>query len=107
MSFIGVEDEPAGGIQGMVNSIQKKWNSSKARSTYLSSKSWGWWAFKKGGALTWILGTTLIIVGFPLVLQIEREQQLIEMEQQQMNQGYGAPQYGMPPLQQQPAPAAK
>ena len=42
-----------------------------------------YYLFKKGKTATWIFGVTLIVVGFPLVLEIEREQQLVELEKQQ------------------------
>jgi len=83
-------------LKGLVNMFATKWNESSLRKNYLSGKKWGGWILKKGGGVAWVLGITLMMVGFPLVLQIEREQQLIELEQQQMNQGYAAPQYGMP-----------
>eukprot|EP00924_Labyrinthula_sp_SR-Ha-C_P016464 maker-scaffold_6-snap-gene-4.14-mRNA-1 protein AED:0.00 eAED:0.00 QI:52/1/1/1/1/1/2/67/88 len=40
---------------------------------------------KNAKALTWILSITFVVVGLPLVLEIEREQQLIQLEKQQQN----------------------
>lgn len=51
-------------------------------------KSLTYFLFKKSKSVTWIFGITLIIVVFPLILEVEREQQMIEMQKQQ---GYGPP----------------
>jgi import receptor subunit TOM22 len=36
------------------------------------------------GKAMWILGTTLIVLAVPLIIEMDREQQLVEMENQQM-----------------------
>lgn len=36
------------------------------------------------GKAAWIFGTTMIVVALPLIIEMDREQQLMEMENQQM-----------------------
>jgi import receptor subunit TOM22 len=36
------------------------------------------------GKAMWILGTSLIVLAVPLIIEMDREQQLVEMENQQM-----------------------
>mmetsp|Transcript_2586 Transcript_2586/g.3519 ORF Transcript_2586/g.3519 Transcript_2586/m.3519 type:complete len:117 (+) Transcript_2586:34-384(+) len=58
---------------------------------FLATKSFGvktgkfglktfYWTIKKGGRVLWITGTTAILVVFPLMMEIDREQSVIEME---------------------------
>ncbi|KAG5178367.1 Six-hairpin glycosidase-like protein [Tribonema minus] len=42
------------------------------------------WSAKYGGRTLWIVGTTTLMVVFPLMLEIEREQQIIEIEKLQV-----------------------
>ncbi|CAM9363455.1 unnamed protein product [Heterosigma akashiwo] len=42
------------------------------------------WVAQKGGTATWIIATTAIVVALPLVFEIEREQQVIELEKIQV-----------------------
>jgi import receptor subunit TOM22 len=36
------------------------------------------------GKAAWIFGTTMIVLAVPLIIEMDREQQLMEMENQQM-----------------------
>ena len=36
------------------------------------------------GKAAWIAGTTILILGVPLILEMDREQQLLEFESQQL-----------------------
>lgn len=36
------------------------------------------------GKAMWIFGTTMIVVALPLIIEMDREQQLMEMENQQL-----------------------
>mmetsp|Transcript_8302 Transcript_8302/g.17125 ORF Transcript_8302/g.17125 Transcript_8302/m.17125 type:complete len:93 (-) Transcript_8302:460-738(-) len=55
------------------------------------------------GKAAWIFGTTMIVLAVPLIIEMDREQQLMEMENQQMGvlAGPGGP--GLPGAA--PAPA--
>ncbi|GBG27098.1 Hypothetical Protein FCC1311_033212 [Hondaea fermentalgiana] len=64
--------------QGQLNTISS--------SIVQSARSWAWWAFKKGGDVTWILTTTGIVVIFPLYFQIARDMAIAEAETQQIQQ---------------------
>lgn len=44
-------------------------------------------SFKKAA---WISSTTLLIMLFPLIIEMDREQQMLEMEKEQMNVLTGA-----------------
>jgi import receptor subunit TOM22 len=56
------------------------------------ASSAGWSLTGKGGKAMWVIGTSLVIMVLPLVLEVEREQGFIEAQQQQeallRQQGY-------------------
>ena len=39
---------------------------------------------KSTGKAAWILGTTLLILAVPLIVEMDREQQVVELENQQL-----------------------
>ncbi len=41
-------------------------------------------SLKKLGRATWILGTSLLVIGVPLVMEVEREHELLAQEKQWM-----------------------
>ena len=50
-----------------------------------------------GGSLAWVVGSTAVIVGFPLLLGINNERQLIELQKQMTaQQGAAAGPGGLP-----------
>mmetsp|Transcript_36352 Transcript_36352/g.43990 ORF Transcript_36352/g.43990 Transcript_36352/m.43990 type:complete len:87 (+) Transcript_36352:76-336(+) len=53
------------------------------------------------GKAAWIFGTTVLVLGVPLIIEMDREQQLVEMENQQMGVLSG----GAPGAPVAPAPA--
>ena len=63
-----------------MSSLVEVWQKSALRTVFVNSKSWAYWIFKRSGGLLWILGTTLIIVGFPLVLEVSVLTQLFNMQ---------------------------
>jgi len=87
----------AGGAQGLLDS-----------DTVKALRSWAWWAFKKGGDVTWILTTTGIVVVFPLYYQIARDMAIAEAEtaqvQQLQQQGYNQHQINQMISGQMPMP---
>lgn len=48
------------------------------------------------GKAMWILGTSLIVLAVPLIIEMDREQQLVEMENQQMGVLSGGASTGAP-----------
>lgn len=58
-------------------------SASQALSTLTNNKPVRKWLFATGKA-AWILGSSLLVVVVPLVIELDREQQLMEMENQQM-----------------------
>ena len=82
--------EEAGGIKGALARAKRTVVDSsayKSASNALAvTKSWSWWGTKKAGGWAWILGTTFLVVALPLIIEVEREQQLVEMEAQQIQQ---------------------
>jgi len=43
------------------------------------------------GHAAWVTGTSLLVLGVPLIIEMDREQQLVEMESQQLGVLSGAP----------------
>ena len=80
-----------------VNSTTKKLKAAGA-------KGWDWTG--KGGRVLWVVGTTLVVMVLPLVLEVEREQGFIEAQQQQeamlRQQGYTSQQLQQMGFGQQP-----
>jgi len=73
------------------------------RTMFEVAKKVGWHA----GKAAWILGTSALVLLVPLIIEMDREQQLVEMETQQMGVlqgGAAAPAGG---AQAAPAAAAK
>jgi hypothetical protein len=72
-----------------------------------ATRAWAWWAFKKGGNVTWILTTTSLIVVLPLILEVKGDIMMAEQERylQLQQQGYTPAQIeqmmGLPPQQAQ------
>mmetsp|Transcript_14927 Transcript_14927/g.21084 ORF Transcript_14927/g.21084 Transcript_14927/m.21084 type:complete len:121 (-) Transcript_14927:275-637(-) len=50
------------------------------------------------GSLLWVLGSTAVIVAFPLALGINQERQLIEMQKSMASQGQGGGAGGFAPM---------
>lgn len=48
------------------------------------------------GKAMWIFGTTMIVLAVPLIIEMDREQQLMEIENQQMGVLSGGPVGGAP-----------
>ena len=43
-----------------------------------------WKLSKSTGRAAWILGTTLLVLAVPLIVEMDREQQVVELENQQL-----------------------
>ncbi|GAA5906955.1 hypothetical protein JCM8208_003722 [Rhodotorula glutinis] len=71
-----------------------------------SAKGWLGWSASKAGNAAWIVTTTALLVGMPLLLSIEGEAALVQQEKEYLAQP-GAPNpYGAPAQPGAPAPAA-
>uniref|UniRef100_A0A7S2S419 Mitochondrial import receptor subunit TOM22 n=1 Tax=Mucochytrium quahogii TaxID=96639 RepID=A0A7S2S419_9STRA len=106
MFVVDDKKESAGGVKGALLSLKETWDKSPVVE---STKSWLWWAFKKGGTVTWIVTTTGMVVAFPLIFQVERDiaigeaetQQIQQLQQQGYNQAQIAQMMGQAPPAQQ------
>uniref|UniRef100_A0A6T7HAY7 Uncharacterized protein n=1 Tax=Attheya septentrionalis TaxID=420275 RepID=A0A6T7HAY7_9STRA len=77
----------AGGIKGFLQRAGKSFQVGG-----LLAKDWGFWLAKKSGRIGFILATTSMVVLMPLMLEIGREAQGLEVERSQVkdlrSQGY-------------------
>lgn len=88
----------AGGVAGALAAF-------KESALVKQARDWALWSFKRSGTVTWIVMTTGIVVLFPLVINIQREDMLVAAEaqhvQQLQQQGYSQAQIqqmmGAPP----------
>lgn len=64
----------------------------RVRSSMTTAGKAGWGVTQKGGKVIWVVGTTLLVMVLPLILEVEREQSHIENLQSQeallRQQGY-------------------
>lgn len=69
-----IEEEPVGGSRAL-----RGHPSRSAFALHVATKL----LFATGRA-AWVLGTTLLVLGVPLIIEMDREAQAVEMEQQAM-----------------------
>lgn len=55
-------------------------------------KSWSWWFMVKIARVSWVVGTSILVFGIPLLIEVSREETLHMIEQQKtqelLSQGY-------------------
>jgi hypothetical protein len=79
-------------VEDAVERANEREKISKTVSTMKTAGKTGWNWGGKGAKVLWIVGTTMVVMVLPLVLEVEREQTFIEQAQQQeallRSQGY-------------------
>mmetsp|Transcript_19675 Transcript_19675/g.28942 ORF Transcript_19675/g.28942 Transcript_19675/m.28942 type:complete len:111 (+) Transcript_19675:209-541(+) len=69
----------AGGIKGFLGKAFKSFYSGGS-----VAKDWSYWLAQKGGRIGFVIASTSIVVLMPLIFEIAREGQMLEVERSQV-----------------------